>query len=212
MAAALAAGLVAAVTTTGWLTARREIERIAAAGAPAPAVAPPPRRPAAGTQAPPAAATAEEVRRLRAEADRHAAAERAAQEQLAALRQELARAGAAAPQVNTQVADLYAPGSDVLRGEAGQVRTFRLPPGTGGLTLILHPAGDAPSRFREHAFELRDAAGKRWLGARGLVQHPEDLAFTLNLPRLPPGAYTLDLYGLDGERRERVVGYEFRIE
>ena len=124
-------------------------------------------------------------------------------------RPEAPAAGGAGPQLNPVIADLFPPGADVVRG--GDGTTIELPAGAGGATLILNTSG--PSAFREHAVELRDAAGKRVWSARGLVAQPEG-AFLLHLSRqiLAPGTYTLEVYGLDGARREKVQTYRFTIE
>ncbi|HEX5757922.1 MAG TPA: hypothetical protein VF121_01905, partial [Thermoanaerobaculia bacterium] len=119
-------------------------------------------------------------------------------------------AGAGGPQLNPLVEDLMPPGQDVLRGAGETGKTIALPASAGGVTLILNLAD--PSPFREHAVELRDAAGKQVWSARGLLER--DLTFTLHLPRpaLAKGAYALEVYGLEGARREKVETYRFTIE
>ena len=62
-----------------------------------------------------------------------------------------------------------------------------------------------------YALEIVDAAGKRVWGASGLVRSPTD-DFTLTLLEpLPRGAYTVQLYGLDGGRRTPLASYPFRV-
>ncbi|HEX9669505.1 MAG TPA: zf-HC2 domain-containing protein [Thermoanaerobaculia bacterium] len=214
-AAALAAGLAAVLFAGGWLTNRQALDRaeeqLAGRTAPPAAVAPGGGRPEDDR----AAGLAAENRRLRDEAAAREAGEQAAREEAEDLRQQLARreapaGGGAAPQLNPVIADLFPPGADVVRGGGETGTTIELPAGAGGATLILNTGG--PSAFREHAVELRDAAGKRVWSARGLLAQPEG-AFHLHLPRqaLAPGAYTLEVYGLDGARREKVQTYKFTV-
>lgn len=213
-AAALAAGLTAVLFAGGWLTNRQALdrmeERLAGRTArPAPVV------PGGGPDDRTAGLAAEN-RRLREEAAARAAGERAAREEAEGLRQELARreapaGGGAVPQLNPVIADLFPPGGDVVRGGGETGTTIELPAGAGGATLILNTGG--PSAFREHAVELSDAAGKPVWSARGLVAQPEG-AFHLHLPRqaLAKGAYTLEVFGLDGVRREKVQTYRFTVK
>jgi hypothetical protein len=216
--AAVAAGLAALVSTGGWLATWRALElgaaRVATHEEP---------RPGAG-QTPEdqrLAVLAEKNRLLRDAATALEARERAARLEAEALRQKIAQAGTApaggaaaeaGPQVNTVIADLYPPGQDVVRGGPREGTVVKLPAGAGGVTLILNSGSDKPSPYREHAVELRDASGRRVWSARGLVQ--QELTYTLNIPRAAahPGAYTLELYGLAGQRREKLESYSFRIE
>ncbi len=214
-AAALAAGLAAVLFAGGWLTNRQALDRMEErlAGRTAP---PAPAAPGGGPEEDRTAGLAEENRRLRDEAAARAAGEQAAREEADGLRQELARreapaGGGAAPQLNPVIADLFPPGGDVVRGGGETGTTIELPAGAGGATLILNTRG--PSAFREHAVELRDAAGKPVWSARGLVTQPDEGPFHLHLPRqvLAPGTYTLEVFGLDGARREKVQTYRFTI-
>jgi hypothetical protein len=220
-AAAVAAGLSAVVFAAGWLHTRQQVERLEAR-ATAPAGGPVQATPAGGGAPAPAgssrSAGLEEENRLRREVAVQRDAARSARQEADDLRRQLARAagapaGATGPQVNTIIADLRPPGSDVVRGTAPGAARIELPPGAGGLTLILQPYSDERSTFSQHVAELRDAAGKLVLNAPGLVQQ-EDLAFTLTLEAsdLPTGAYTLELYGISGQGREKLVTHSFRIE
>jgi Putative zinc-finger len=212
-AAALVAGLVAVLAAGGWLTNRQALDRMEerlAARTARPAVI----APGGGPSDDRAARLAAENQDLRAAALALEARERAAREEAEGFRRQLAQrdpaGGGAAPQLNPVIADLFPPGADVVRGAGEGGTTIEFPAGAGGATLILNTA--RPSAFREHAVELRDAAGQRVWSARGLLAQPEG-AFHLHLPRqaLAPGAYTLEVFGLDGARREKVQTYKFTI-
>ncbi len=221
-AAAVAAGLAAVVTAGGWIASWQEVEElragagaaagIAAGGAPAPA-------PVGGEAAASDARVAEltaEVDRLRTAAKEREAAERAARQEAEDLLERLARAesggapaGGGGPQVNTVIADLLPPGMDVVRGTGEAGRVIQVPANAGGVTFVVTLPDSA--RFRDHAVELRNAAGEVLWSARGLVATDGTLTFHLERRQLPRASYTLDLYGLAGDRREKIETYAFTI-
>jgi hypothetical protein len=111
------------------------------------------------------------------------------------------------PQANEAIYDLTSSGSE--RGEEAQVTRIRFRSPGGSALLILNPAVAANSA--RYGVRIRRAD-------RAVVWRSEDLerqapgAFHLSLPAgaLPPGRYSVDLYGITAGR-ERLLGI-YRIE
>jgi len=202
------------VCAAGWVATRQQVERLEVRGGAATGTVAG-RAPAPSLSDSHLAALEAENRRLGEAARAREAGERKAREEAESLREQLARAETAAgapaagAQVNTYIADLLPPGGDVVRGPTGAGTLFEIPRNAGGVTFVLTLGETGHSR--DHAVELRDAGGKVVWSARGLVEMDGTLTFHLGRRELPPGTYTLDLYGLSGDRREKLETYTFTI-
>ena len=132
------------------------------------------------------------------------------QAEIAQLRDDLARAGSPPrPEFNVPIIDLDP--RDAARGPTGEGgKDIKLPKGAASLMLILNITGE--SSFREYGLEIKDRAGAVRFDGKGLRRSAEN-TFTVSVPRamLPPGAYRIAIYGLDGGRRDLVQDYSIHV-
>ena len=113
------------------------------------------------------------------------------------------------PLPNAPIGDLHAEGGGAVRGGPGEPEILRSRPG-GVLVLDFDPRD-----FRRFDVELRkDGKGGELLWSGGGLVESEEGSYTLGLPRsgFQPGLYWIDLYGVDGGRREWVAGLAFRLD
>jgi hypothetical protein len=116
----------------------------------------------------------------------------------------------AGPRVNVQVGDLL-PLGEAAERSGGEGQRLRLAPGTERLLLLLDVAD--PGSFPEYRVEIaRAGGGVVW--SHGGLRHDAAGRFTVELPRrlLPPGAYTLTLYGLGDLPATRLARYAVQVE
>jgi len=111
-----------------------------------------------------------------------------------------------APRTGIDIVDLYPESESTVRGEAREVEQVR-----DGDVLILNLPAE-PRDFKTYEVEVVSASGKDPVLAPLPVQ-VQDRSMTLQLPPspLPPGPYTVHLYGRTGDRRELVDRYSFEI-
>jgi len=83
--------------------------------------------------------------------------------------------------------------------------------GSGHATLILNPR--PTDTYREHAAEVLDAGGKVIAATRNLdLQTGNSYSVDIDLARLPPGDYTIQVYGTDGAGRKPLDSFPFKIK
>ncbi len=199
--AAMAAGLAGVVAASGWIWTAgqaRDLERQLAESRATPA-----------TPAPaPSSAPQEDV------AARERLAEMSAQvetlrRQTDEMRDQLTKIAAAGPseptaRVNVWVGDLQ-PTGDVVRGGPGEVE--EMPAGLAAVAMLrpLHK-----ENHKNHRIEVVDAAGKVvWKGEE--LHRSVDEDFTVLLPALKPGSYTIRLSAMEGPKRVELESYAFRV-
>lgn len=200
--AALAASLAGMVAFGGWFWTAgqsRDLERqLAAAQAPpvptpAPAVPPAPQTPQDDTAArEKLAEMSAQVETLRRQTDE--------------MREQLTQLADAGPQprVNVLVADLR-PTSDVVRGGPAEAREL---PANVAAVVMLQPAHE--ENHKNHRVEVMDAAGKVVWKADELHRSADD-DFTVLLPALKPGSYTIRLSSMEGPKRVELESYAIRV-
>ena len=98
--------------------------------------------------------------------------------------------------------------SDHRRGPAGAATTLT----AGGDAYLMSAALNDHQPFEAYRFELVDSAN-RLVWSSGAVQPSDDDTFAVLVPRafLVPGTYKLNLYGVNGERRENLESYSVRV-
>lgn len=138
-----------------------------------------------------------EIRELREESARQ-------RERIARLEQAASRPDM--PSVNVPVIDLDPSG--VLRGESRGEREIVFPSGATVATLILNTRVSA--RYDNYGVTMSDRAGKVLWTSAGLIRSPDD-TFTISIPKLPDGRYTLSLAGVRGSKQIRMENYVIRI-
>ncbi len=121
---------------------------------------------------------------------------------------EIASSGTPLPQAATFLS--VSPDQAVERGKTGQIAN--LPAGAPESVLAL--GSPRPSAYHDYDVEIRDAGGS---GSSPLftvhgVQRNQDGYYTLSVPRgsLKPGAYTIQVFGVEGSRREALETYSVR--
>jgi anti-sigma factor RsiW len=101
------------------------------------------------------------------------------------------------------------PDEAVERGKAGQIAD--LPAGASESVLAL--GSPRPSSYHDYDVEIREAGrgGSPFFTVHG-VQRNQDGYYTLSVPRgsLKPGAYTIQVFGVEGSRREALETYSVR--
>jgi hypothetical protein len=198
--AALAAGLAGMAAASGWIWSvgqARDLERRLAEVRPAPAA------PAPAPAAPQEDATARE--RL-GEMSAQVETLRRQTEEMRDQLTKIASAGETgpAPRVNVWVDDLR-PTSDVVRGTE---EVKELPAGVPAVAM-LQPAHD--EIHKNHRIEVVDAAGKAvWTGDELHRSSKDD--FTVLLPALKPGSYTIRLSAMEGPKRVALESYSVRVK
>jgi anti-sigma factor RsiW len=105
------------------------------------------------------------------------------------------------------------PDEAVERGKAGQIAD--LPAGAPESVLAL--GSPRSSAYRDYDVEIRDAGNASGNGGRPLftihgVQRNPDGYYTLSVPKgsLKPGSYTIQVFGVEGSRREALETYSVR--
>lgn len=197
--AALAAGLAGVVAASGWIWTAgqtRDLEQ-QLAGARATPV------PAATPSAPPEdAAARERLAQMSAEVETLRRQTDEMREQLT----KIADAGPSEPtaRVNVWVGDLQ-PTGDVVRGGPGEVE--ELPAGLAAVAM-LRPTHQ--ENHKNHRIEVVDAAGKVVWKAEEL-HRSQDNDFTVLLPALKAGSYTIRLSAMEGPKRVELESYQFRV-
>lgn len=99
--------------------------------------------------------------------------------------------------------------SDTQRG-SGKTETTLV---VHGDAYLLAPVLGGEQTFETYRFEIVDSANQPVWKSDG-VRRGEDDTFAVLVPRafLPPGRYTLILYGVNGERREQLERYSLRVK
>lgn len=212
-AAALAASLAAVAGLGGWVYNVDRVQSLETRLAETQARPAQPSRPVPpASPAPNPNTTADQLARLQTEIERLEQSQqevqrqaREAQEQLALLERERGRT--AEPQLNTVVLEMMA---FTTRGEEPEAPDT-VPLSTSAVTLALS-AGDVPS-YPDYGVEVRDARGRTVWNGKGLKWDGGNGRFALPLPRgfLAPGSYTIEIFGLDGERRTSVGKGPIRV-
>jgi predicted anti-sigma-YlaC factor YlaD len=230
---ALAAGLVGLLGVTGWFESARHTraleERLARLAAPAPAAVSAPSSPSAPGRAtapaPAAGAATPELRRRAEQAQQELAALASQNRELQQQVAELGRTAAQLTQRSAQLAppprlesawaeELY-PTEQTQRG-AEPVAPMVVPLSSGIATLLLRTQSSGAG-FDGFELEIHDPQG-RPVGATTAVvpraRGGESFAeFDVSLRRgaLPPGSYTLRLFGRSGRGRETLATYAVRV-
>jgi anti-sigma factor RsiW len=94
-------------------------------------------------------------------------------------------------------------------GRAPAPPTFQA--GSRHATLILHPR--PTDTYREHAAEVLDAGGKVIAASDHLeLKTGNYYSVDIDTDRLPPGAYTIQVYGTDGAARKPLDRFPFTIK
>jgi len=99
------------------------------------------------------------------------------------------------------------PDEAVERGKAREVT--ELPAGAPQPVLAL--GSPSPSAYGDYDVEIRDAAGSPVFTIHG-VQRNRDGYYTLSVPKgsLRPGTYKIQVFGVEGSRREALETYTVR--
>jgi hypothetical protein len=110
------------------------------------------------------------------------------------------------PKVNGAFATLFGE-DDPTRGE----EVIHTPQGGGFLSLALHLDASPIEIYEAEVRPASETGGRPLWTIKGLKRSAEDrLTFDLREP-LPPGAYQIELFGLQGSDRRPVDKYLFRI-
>ncbi|MES1242577.1 MAG: zf-HC2 domain-containing protein [Acidobacteriota bacterium] len=201
--AALAASLAGMVAASGWIWTAgqaRDLEHRLAEVRPAPVAT------ALAPQAPPEDAAAREKL---AEMSAQVETLRRQTEEMRGQLTRIASAGSAgdtgpAPRVNVEVVGLR-PAADVIRGASGEAT--ELPAGASAVAM-LEPAHQ--ETHKNHRIEVVDASGKVvWSGDE--LHRSEQGDFTVLLPALKPGSYTIRLSATEGGKRVELESYAIRV-
>jgi Putative zinc-finger len=211
-AAALAAGLAGVVASAGWLQTAQRANSLESQLAQRPAVtAPAPAEPQPSGSVPsaPAGGAGDQVAELKRKLDESEKTQAALQQKAAELDgrlQQLSRLAQGGPRINIPVIQLTAL---VQRGSPDEVKEI---PAAGDVELIL--TGDPSSKpYPSYSLEILDAKGKAVWSAQGLRRNQDTDDYTLSLRgSLPPGTYTIQVYGRNGSTREPVEKYQIRVE
>lgn len=199
--AALAAGLAGLVAAGGWIwTAGRnqDLERRLAEARPVPAPVATP----APTAPPDDAAARERLAEMSAEVETLRRQTDEMRDQLT----QIADAGPAA-RVNVWVDDLR-PTGDVVRGGSGGPGDVKELPAGAPAVAMLQPTHE--ENHKNHRIEVVDAAGKVVWKAEELHRSPQD-DFSVLLPALTPGSYTIRLSAMEGPKRVELESYAIRV-
>jgi len=200
--AALAAGLAGLVAASGWIWTAgqaRDLERRLAEARPTPVTAPPVAVPPAPQEDAADTAAREKLAEMSAQVD-------ILRRQTDEMREQLTKIADAGPQprVNVLVADLR-PTSDVVRGGLAEAREL---PANVAAVVILQPAHE--ENHKNHRVEVVDAAGKVVWKAEELHRSADE-DFTVLLPALEPGSYTIRLSSMEGPKRVELESYAVRV-
>lgn len=185
--AALAAGLVVLTGVNVWLWAERRAT------------------PATDSRV---AALESENQRLERAAGRLTDERAEAAREVARLQGEVARLNA--PQINAPVLELF-PSNMTKRGTRPDVTEIDVSTDAASLTLILNSQNVSASSTA--SVEIVDAKDEKVWDAQGLVRHKTgDYTITIPSRFLPPGAYTLRVFGERGGRRALTDTYRIRVK
>jgi putative zinc finger protein len=200
-AAAMAAGLVGIVAASGWMYSAQHAASLSErlAQRPAPSAAGRPTEPMPSTIG--GDASRQQIARLAGQVQEAERTQVRLQEELKQATGQLAELksqprGSSEPRINTWSGLVSA--GDVVRGQSEEV-TVEIP-GNREATPFLEATGENTPR----RIEIRDANGQlRWHASGLLRTDQDDYRLTIPAHFLEPGKYTIQLYGTDGESRER---------
>jgi hypothetical protein len=124
---------------------------------------------------------------------------------LSGLWQNLERQGAAGPAAHGAA---YGDLDTATRGEAEGVKAF--PKSAGFAGIVLHPS--AADTFRSHTFRVSDASGRVVVPESDLPRDKDNFYLVVvDLRSLPPGAYAIETYGMDGGQRRPLDRFPFTV-
>lgn len=115
-----------------------------------------------------------------------------------------------APQVNVPIFDVV-PVELARRTLRPTVTVITIPPRAKSVTLIL--LAQSAATYRTYSVEMADAQNKILWSQGGLVRNPtNDYTINVRTELVPPGRYTINIFGEADGQRARVESYWIRFQ
>jgi hypothetical protein len=204
-AAAIAASLAGLIAAGGWFQARRQPMQVAAVpSAKAPAVVQPQTKPAPGEAAGEIAALQQKVKDLSVYVDGLEGQVRQAQEQVAQ------RAEPSGLTASPWLSGVVSP-TDVVRGEAGNEEIVSVPAKASLAVLPLRAMRPETGVHDGHEIVILSESGKPVATKRAQWDPNGWYLLALTRGELKPGAYTLQVYGTAGGKRDPEADGTYKI-